>query len=60
MLKCWEMQSTLSLLSLPCSLSLIVVTPDTVLSMGKMKLFDIQTVYKQMTRDKLNCLKYSV
>ena len=31
-----------------------VVAPDSVLSMGQIELFDIQTVYKQMTDVKSN------
>ena len=43
--------------SLPGPLSLEVVAPDRVLSMGQMELFDISTVCKQMTNLKSIYLK---
>ena len=45
MLELWAMSSTPSLTLLPGSLFLGVVTPDRVLSMCQIELFDIQTVY---------------
>ena len=41
MLELWEMQSTLSLPSLPVPLWPGVIAPDKVLSMGQIKLFDM-------------------
>ena len=54
MLELWRIQSTPSLSSLPDPLWPKVVTPDMVLSMGQIELFDIQTVRKQMTYATLN------
>ena len=54
-LKLWVMWSTPSLPLLPSPLWSGVVAPDRVLSMCQKELFDIQTVYKQMTYAELNC-----
>ena len=53
----WEMRSNPSLPLLPDSLWPEVVAPDKVVSMGQIELFDIQTMCKQMTYAKLNCLR---
>ena len=45
MLEFWGMQSTPTLSSLPGPLRPSVITPDNVLSMGQIELFDIETVY---------------
>ena len=64
MLELWGMRSTPSLSSLLGPLCLGVVAPNMVLSMNQIELFDISTVYvdistecKQMSYIKLNCLK---
>ncbi len=49
MLELWEMWSSPSLPSLPGLLWLRVVTPDRILSMGQIELFNHLTVCKQMT-----------
>ena len=54
MLELWGMWSVPLLPSLPVPLWPGVVTPDRVLSMGQIELFDIQTEGKQMTYAKLN------
>ena len=59
MLNLWEVQSAPSLPSLPGPLWLAVVVPERVLFMGQIELFDIKTIFKQMTYAKLNCLKYN-
>ena len=51
------MQGTLSVPSLPEKFRPIVITPDRVLSMVQIELFDIQTDCKQMTYAKLHCFK---
>ena len=53
-LELWGMQSTLFSL-LPGPLWSGVVSPDRVLSIGQIELFDIKTVCKQMINTKLNC-----
>ena len=57
MLELWGMWHTPSLPSLPGPLWPGVVSPDKVLSMGQIELFDIWIECKQMTNAKLNCLK---
>ena len=57
MLKLWGMQNTPLVPSLPDPFWPGVVAPDRVLSMGQIELSGIQTVCKQMTNAKLNCLK---
>ena len=52
----WGMQNTPSLPKLQSRLLAGVVTLEKVLSMVQMELFDIN-LWKQMTYDKLNCLK---
>ena len=56
-LELWEMRSTPSLTSLPGLLWPVKVTPDSILSIAQIKLFDIQTECKRMIYAKLNCLK---
>ena len=56
-LELWGMQNTSSLPSLPDPLWPRVIAPDRVLSMGQIELFDISTLYKQMTNAKFNSLK---
>ena len=50
----WEVSSSPSLQLLPGPLSPGVVAPNRVLSMGQIKLLDIQTASKQITYAKLN------
>ena len=68
MLELWEMQSSLSLPSLPGSLWLGVVAPDRVLTMGQIELNcvlmlslitgnGIVLIFNMCTYVKLNCLK---
>ena len=59
MLDIWGMRSTQSLSSLPGPLCPEVVSPDMVLSMGQIELFEILTVYFdiKMTCGQVNCLK---
>ena len=55
MLELWGIQSTPSLPLIPGPFWPRVITPDRVLSMGQIELFDIQTKCKQMTYAKVNC-----
>ena len=57
MLGLWGVRSIPLLTFNPGPLWPGVVVPDRVLSVGQLELFDIQTVYKQMTNGKLNCFE---
>ena len=59
MLELWEIRGTPSLHTLQRPLWPGVVVPDSVLSMGQMKLFDIQIECKRMTYAYLKDTRHS-
>ena len=59
MTELWGMPSTPSLSSFPGPLWSGVVASDTVLFICQKELFDIWTENKQMTDDKVSCLRYN-